>query len=540
MDAGNGQPECSGFGASNEENLETLRVILGLVIGLPAAVCVPCSLSWAVRTGCPGLEKWYVEQERKRRMLDVGEGKKAARERTPSKGELPEDGELEEGELEEGELPVRSDLGRLRRNVGDPSASEKKGDTELAAIPEEQANLPSRYDWWMGRFAGRRGAAPPKKRKDDAADPLAGAAAIGATPADGAKPADEKIHDGVDACDMGDMEEGNMDAFFAPTRKKREADSARGDSSSRGKVQEVVPPMPPPDMPLPPPDAEGSDNLDDFFTPSKHARPSAPPPEPVAGLDEHDNLDNLFHQPLKGKQGQNAPNPESPPTPEAGLGSGQPTSQPTAKSKKPKQTGMPGMPQSAPGRAGAGLPSMPQSNPGRAGADAPSVANRAGQGGLAEGGGDVRTDISEGLDLLFAATRKPADSRSRGGASHTGASRTGASHAGASRAGSSRIGASVASSAMDPPASSSDGSGEEEEESVDENAPIVAAPDFFGYARRVARLPKIGEGEELKDRERDRLLLQDGDISDGSEASKDSLADLPEALLQDLFHPPVD
>ncbi|CAE8631210.1 unnamed protein product [Polarella glacialis] len=53
-----GLPRCSG----KSENIELVELILGLVLGVPALVCLPCTVQWLVRVGCPRLYKSLIDR----------------------------------------------------------------------------------------------------------------------------------------------------------------------------------------------------------------------------------------------------------------------------------------------------------------------------------------------------------------------------------------------------------------------------------------------------------------------------------------------
>lgn len=54
-DGESGRPRCTAGGSS--QNVETMELILAIMLGVPAAICVPCTLHYLLLKGCPKVQK---------------------------------------------------------------------------------------------------------------------------------------------------------------------------------------------------------------------------------------------------------------------------------------------------------------------------------------------------------------------------------------------------------------------------------------------------------------------------------------------------
>lgn len=50
-----GEAQCTSI---SPDNVQTVELIIGIVIGIPAAVCLPCTVQWVIRTCCPSVWQW--------------------------------------------------------------------------------------------------------------------------------------------------------------------------------------------------------------------------------------------------------------------------------------------------------------------------------------------------------------------------------------------------------------------------------------------------------------------------------------------------
>jgi len=92
-------PRCT---SGQYQNLQTTQLVLGLIVGVPALICVPCTLQWFWRSGCPQFRLWYSGRSRRLRIVGAVRGQQAQAVRAPEEGEiLPEEGEIEEEEPDE-------------------------------------------------------------------------------------------------------------------------------------------------------------------------------------------------------------------------------------------------------------------------------------------------------------------------------------------------------------------------------------------------------------------------------------------------------
>lgn len=67
----NGRGQCN---ENSYQNLQILQIILGIVVGVPGVVCLPCTLQWSVNTGGPLFCAWYTDRRRRLRVGSVARG----------------------------------------------------------------------------------------------------------------------------------------------------------------------------------------------------------------------------------------------------------------------------------------------------------------------------------------------------------------------------------------------------------------------------------------------------------------------------------
>lgn len=483
-DSGKGSARCS---KNQHQNLQILEIVLGIVAGVPAAICLPCSAQWLLRSGGPWICSWYTERARRRKVSSAAKASHAAMKRSPAETVLETDDEdLEHGGQEEAHHTIDVPRGKA------PSLFTRlqgmlRGRRQANQVPDSSAVV--------GVVAG--------------ADMPIGNVLPESTPI-GATQADPNT-------DVGGSDTDDMADFFAKTGMKKEANLGMpGDAAgaggeqggsggsdqddldfifaSRREVNNVPPPLPPPDAPLAPPDEDEDDDivLDKLFAKASKL-PPAPSPAPAAaaspGTGEEASFEDFFHRPAR--RAKDSPGPvQAPvavktPAPPAGRG--------------------------APQKGGMALPPIPTSAPARA-ADVDAAS---------------RAEFSEGLSAIFAATKlRPKGRPGSNAASSLASSR-------ARGAGGSQSSASQAEE---------DDFEDEEEGYMDEAG---EAPDFIGYALGIARqAPGAGKsdarGEEESWLDFGELTAAADAMSDASGGSAvDSLADLEASNFEDLFHQPL-
>lgn len=285
-DVENGRAMCS---ENSYQNLQILQIVLGIVVGVPSLIVLPCSLQWFVNTGGPWLCGRYTDQKRRMRVASTAKGMQKAGRSSEVLATGEED--LEPGEIEAGGLRERESqkVGFLCRLLGCRGRKPKAGaDTALSAD-----------------------------------SPVDTAAAVEDTAAaqDGATKQEN-------AADV--PEEDPMSAFFAsvPTKKKEVPEDDFLDSIFASK-RNAPPPIGGGDDGLEPPDEDlwgRDDGLDALF--------SKPPPVKVpagkqgkgAGSGGED-FDDFFHRPpgrakekQHRKEGAMPAMPSSAPTRQRGAG----------------------------------------------------------------------------------------------------------------------------------------------------------------------------------------------------------------------------
>lgn len=236
-----GLPRC---GASSSQNVETMEIILAIVVGLPAAVCIPCSLQWIMRAVPRKLQRWYHAYDQQHRMTTA----KHSQPGLPSTTESCDVPEYQD-DLEDGTFgPV------------DPGLAGKL----LYGIL-----------WWLGAAPGEEDETPspvPITFADlEKANGLKGRDAEGKKPSKPAKSSSQAVADSAssDVDAMGDL--------FAPTRKRQERQKARSGGRNVDDDEEE----------------NEADEMDLLFT-SWRAK-EQPPEPPEQSLDGDDiTLDVLF------------------------------------------------------------------------------------------------------------------------------------------------------------------------------------------------------------------------------------------------------
>eukprot|EP00928_Gymnodinium_smaydae_P054472 TRINITY_DN3822_c0_g1_i1.p1 TRINITY_DN3822_c0_g1~~TRINITY_DN3822_c0_g1_i1.p1 ORF type:complete len:691 (-),score=169.92 TRINITY_DN3822_c0_g1_i1:142-2214(-) len=511
------RPRCLPISSGN---VEVLELALGILLGVPSFLCVPCALSWMCRTFSPHLR----ERLRRRRIRAAKRGQQAAAKayRPGSDGDeaagdleegelLPEEGEIrEEAEEEEEEEETRDPaaeedicdrlydcLVRLRAALAAPSTSRAPApptSNDVAANPQAEAppHRSAATASWLPRFLGRAdsGAGAP----GDAGPGTAAAAAAAEAPSVGAAaPAAAPIAAKADAGDAAaaagpedEKDEEDLDDLFAPIRRPSKTAPTR-DEGSRAAMPGVEA-------------AEDNDKDEDeedmsfFFAPRKSKPPGAATmrerepavPENVEEEDDVDDFDALFAKAgdrgsTKARVSRAAPAPpveidhQSAGVEELFYRPSPATAAATAARRLDRER-----------------PSPAMFATGGAGAESSYAGTNAG-----------RTDVSAGLSALFAAVG--------GAGGGVARSRTGRSNA----AESSR-------------AASESCFGSEDEAAISEIAD-AASCDFFGFALRVARL---GEDAGLDD-----VVGEGATPFAGLDSDADSLpGDLVPSTLDELFH----
>eukprot|EP00931_Biecheleriopsis_adriatica_P070899 TRINITY_DN44737_c0_g1_i1.p1 TRINITY_DN44737_c0_g1~~TRINITY_DN44737_c0_g1_i1.p1 ORF type:complete len:520 (-),score=108.05 TRINITY_DN44737_c0_g1_i1:145-1704(-) len=59
LDLGSGLASCM---STTTQNVQTVELILGIVVGVPCAVCLPCTVQWLIRIGCPSFGQWLSDR----------------------------------------------------------------------------------------------------------------------------------------------------------------------------------------------------------------------------------------------------------------------------------------------------------------------------------------------------------------------------------------------------------------------------------------------------------------------------------------------
>jgi len=264
---GHGHAMCS---ENSYQNLQILQIVLGIIVGVPSVICLPCSVQWIVQTGGPWLCTRYMNKKRQMRVDGVGRASQRASSREVSSTESPRgDEDLEPGELQEL--------------------------TEGQVASKQKGGLLSRLLGW--------------RRKPKAASPDVPGNSVGAPDAGNAIVDVEVPLEAAAADD-------DMDIFFAPTQKKKK-DQGKDDApapgeddfldlifASRRNLDNAPPPLPPPDAPLEPPDEDLRDDdpgLDALFAkPVKAPAPKTSNQSKARGGDivpDEEGFDDFFHRP---------------------------------------------------------------------------------------------------------------------------------------------------------------------------------------------------------------------------------------------------
>lgn len=244
--SGTGRAMCS---ENSYQNLQILQIVLGIVVGIPAVICLPCSLQWLVRTGGPWLCSRYVEKKRQLRVSSVKNMQKS------QSREVSTDSPRDDDDLEPGQISARSS--RARRG-------------------------------FCGCWRRKPEAAPHPER------PVIIAAAVDSE---------------VPMVDDGDRDD--MAEFFAstPTAVKKDkevkAEAPKDDFldlifASKRNVENAPPPLPGGDDDgiEPEEDIRGGDGgMDMFFASVKTAAPEKPRRAQKDVCPDEESLDDFFHRP---------------------------------------------------------------------------------------------------------------------------------------------------------------------------------------------------------------------------------------------------
>lgn len=302
----NGRGQCN---ENSYQNLQILQIILGIVVGVPGVICLPCSLQWSVNTGGPLFCAWYIDRKRRLRVGSVARGSmKTGRISESLATESPRD--LENGDEE-------------AHMMGAASSRLKKGGL-LARL--------------LGPWSRKPEATP-----ESPESPVIGAASMGASTKEAGPGGDED----------------DMSIFFAKTDKKKKDGEAGEEPQTKQEKEDdfldLVFARRPADTAPPAINMAGDDGLEPPDEDLWGDRPAKKPPADDGGFDdifakpvkakaapakaEQEDFDDFFHRP-----------PNRAPQ---------------------KGTALPAMPGAAPGRGNA-LPPMPGVAPARQGADVAS------------------------------------------------------------------------------------------------------------------------------------------------------------------------
>lgn len=295
-----GHAMCS---ENSYQNLQILQIVLGIVVGVPSVICLPCTLQWLVRTGGPWLCGRYMEKRRQWRVSSVKDMQKAQSREVSTESPRADD-DLEPDKilgLGESKQAKRAKTGLMTRLLC------WRWKAEATHRPEGPDSATA-----LGSAVVPGGGAVDSD--DDMAEFFAPAAAGSAR---------KKEQDNVQASAAKASQDDVLDAIFA---------------SKRNDMPNLPPPLPAPDDGLAPPDEDLRDDMDvdDLFASVKVRRDSAVPEvaRRKGGFKEgtapdEQGLDDFFHRP---------PNREPP--------------------ERQKQSGKPGA-------GAAAMPSMPSSAPAR-------------------------------------------------------------------------------------------------------------------------------------------------------------------------------
>lgn len=331
---GKGHVKCS---ENKYQNLQLLQLVLGIVVGIPAVICLPCSVQWILRTGGPSFCAWYNERKRRWRVASTAKGLQRAHSVAVSAESPRNEEDLEPGEMRDEQLGFTTD----------PSSKRKGGLMSML----------------LGRWGKK--AVP---MSSESLDPTS----EGPNKEDGFAKPEDPVPD-----------EDDMAMFFAPAnlKNKPKSDDEAGEGgkamaeddfldlifASKREVVNAPPALPAPDDGLEPPDEDLRDDqslgLDALFASVKvgGSPEKGKPPDKgkQANANDGQSFDDIFHRP-------------------------------------PRRGALPPAPATAPGRGGSAMPPMPSSAPTRqkGGGDADVASRTDFSAGLSDIFGKARNDAA--------------------------------------------------------------------------------------------------------------------------------------------------
>jgi len=296
--SGKGHASCS---ETTYQNLQILQLVLGIIVGVPAVVCLPCTVQWLVRTGGPWLCAKYTAKRRKMRVGGVARA--SSRASLSSRDVLDTESPRADEDLEPGELSELTKKRASRKNSGlctlfgccrrKPEAEDLPA--HPAEAPDADDDEPDLEEGEEGEVAeddmdvffasipkkkGKAAESPAKPAEDDFLDSIFASRRM-----DTAPPAMPQADDGLDMNEDLHDDDPGLDVLFA---KPKVIAKAKGASPAKGRGGDIVP--------------------------------------------DEENFDDFFHRPA---------------------------------GRPPGKGGLPPVPTAAPGRQGAALPPMPSSAPAR-------------------------------------------------------------------------------------------------------------------------------------------------------------------------------
>jgi len=179
----NGRGQCN---ENTYQNLQILQIILGIVVGVPGVICLPCTLQWSVNTGGPLFCSWYIDR---RRRLNVG---------SVARG--------------------RVKTGRTSEALGTESPRDLENGGEEAHMMGADGSRPKRGGL-LARLLGPWGGKP-EATPDNPDSPVIGAASMGASTQETGPKGDED----------------DMSIFFAKTDKKKGRRRTKTQTRERGRL----------------------------------------------------------------------------------------------------------------------------------------------------------------------------------------------------------------------------------------------------------------------------------------------------------------